>query len=378
MTYHRIIHLVLMMVCILQIYNHALLPTRFKERYSLSVVWLHRRKMFLFTYFPFSTDPRQEHKSEVSQDEEDDDDNDLLSTHILRAIQKSDADARHLISFQDLPYPWRINPYILSGYQFSSSVWRCFTGIFHLSNESFNVWSHVFGLVSMLVIAWVYFPLTSTTTTVRDKKNVQVVATNAMMDTVVVGGYFLAAAVCFGCSVLWHTMKSISSPRLLMRCASIDLMGVSVIVSATAVVTEYTAFYGNPPLQMVYISLTALCAVGCLILGWQPQLRDPAFAWVRVSMFVLLGVTGLVPFLHLAIVRGLSWAVTFYRPLMIRVFVPVFSGAMVYASKIPEKWCPGWFDFVGSSHNWWHVAVLITVWGGCVAMRELFQLAVDD
>jgi adiponectin receptor len=45
----------------------------------------------------------------------------------------------------------------------------------------------------------------------------------------------------------------------------------------------------------------------------------------------------------------------------------------VYASKFPERWWPGRFDFIGSSHNLWHLGVLFAMWGGFSAMQEGFQ-----
>lgn len=31
---------------------------------------------------------------------------------------------------------------------------------------------------------------------------------------------------------------------------------------------------------------------------------------------------------------------------------------LIYVAKIPERWCIGWFDCIGHSHNLWHLIVL--------------------
>lgn len=36
-------------------------------------------------------------------------------------------------------------------------------------------------------------------------------------------------------------------------------------------------------------------------------------------------------------------------------------GALMYATRIPERFLPGFFDYVGSSHQWFHVLVVLAV-----------------
>lgn len=45
-----------------------------------------------------------------------------------------------------------------------------------------------------------------------------------------------------------------------------------------------------------------------------------------------------------------------------------FSGAAVYAARIPERWYPKTFDLLGQSHNWMHVLVLT---GALVRLKGL-------
>jgi len=51
-----------------------------------------------------------------------------------------------------------------------------------------------------------------------------------------------------------------------------------------------------------------------------------------------------------------------------------FIAMIVYSSKLPERWYPGRFDLVGSSHNLWHVlgalSPLIWIWYVAPAVFE--------
>jgi len=63
-------------------------------------------------------------------------------------------------------------------------------------------------------------------------------------------------------------------------------------------------------------------------------------------------------------------------PIMKSITVYVI-GAVVYASKIPERWCPGAFDYCGGSHNLWHFAVLGGILFHYVAMQAFFTHAFE-
>ncbi|KAK7971470.1 hypothetical protein PG989_016486 [Apiospora arundinis] len=45
-----------------------------------------------------------------------------------------------------------------------------------------------------------------------------------------------------------------------------------------------------------------------------------------------------------------------------------FSGSAIYAARIPERWFPGTFDYIGQSHNLMHILVLM---GALVRLQGL-------
>ena len=53
-----------------------------------------------------------------------------------------------------------------------------------------------------------------------------------------------------------------------------------------------------------------------------------------------------------------------------------FSGAVLYAMRIPERWFPVTFDLLGQSHNWMHVFVLsgaLVRLSGLLAVCEMWK-----
>ncbi|KAL4796143.1 hemolysin-III related-domain-containing protein [Aspergillus venezuelensis] len=285
---------------------------------------------------------------------------DALRENIDQAILL--AKEKRLIGYSDLPAPWRINPHILSGYRFHSSKVECLTSVFSFSNELVNIWSHLIGLVIVLSIAFYFYPL---------NPNFHV-STNA--DMLVTAVFFFAACKCLVCSTLWHTMNSIADQPLMERFACVDYTGISLLVAASIVTTEYTAFYCEPTSRWIYILLTMSLGIGGVILPWHPTFNRADWAWIRVAFYVTLALTGFAPLAQLSYTRSFAWCLYFYAPVMKSILV-YFVGACVYASQVPERWRPGLFDYIGGSHNIWHLAVLGGILFHYLAMQDLFANA---
>jgi adiponectin receptor len=255
---------------------------------------------------------------------------------VERALQR--AKEHGLIMYEDLPDPWRINPHILKGYRFSEGPWACVRSVVGLHNELFNIWSHLVGLILVLAVAFYFYPR---------HFNFQF-ATNA--DIFVAAVFFFAACKCLVCSTIWHTMNSISHQTLLERFACVDYTGISFLVASSIITTEYAAFYCEPTSRWIYMLTTAVLGVGGVILPWHPTFNKADMAWLRVVFYVSLALTGFFPIGQLMASRGVEWAIYFYAPITKSILV-YFIGALLYATKVPERWFPGMFDYVGCSHN---------------------------
>lgn len=283
---------------------------------------------------------------------------DLLAESISHALQR--ASESRLISYDDLPVPWRVNPHITGGYRFTESKIECVTSMFKPSNETVNIWSHALGLILVLAIAFHYYP-----------SSVEF-SSSSKMDILIAGCFFAAACKCLICSTMWHTMNGIADKCLMERFACVDYTGISFLIAASILTTEWTAFYCEPVSRAVYMSLTAILGIAGTILPWQESFNRADMVWARVAFYVSLGATGFAPVLQLNLTRGMAWTFYFYAPIFKSICVYLL-GAIVYASHVPEKWWPGLFDYAGASHNLWHLAVLGGILFHYTAMMELYQ-----
>ncbi|KAM9882528.1 hypothetical protein VD0002_g6203 [Verticillium dahliae] len=265
-----------------------------------------------------------------------------------------------LIVYDDLPVPWRVNPHIRKGYRFTESKIECITSAFGLSNELFNIWSHAIGLVIVLAVALYFYP-----------RNINFTL-SSKSDIFIAAVFFFTACLTLVCSTIWHTMNAVADVNAISLFACVDYTGISLLIAASIMTTEYTAFYCDPVSRWSYMVSTAALGIIGVILPWHPTFNKANMAWARVAFFVGLGATGFLPILQLWYSHGRDFVVEFYSPIGKSIMV-YLVGAIVYASQIPERWWPGCFDYIGGSHNLWHLAVLGGILFHYSAMQAFFE-----
>jgi adiponectin receptor len=222
-----------------------------------------------------------------------------------------------------------------------------------------NIWSHALGLILVLSVAFYFYP-----TSINFSQSTKT-------DIFIAFVFFFAACQCLVCSTIWHTMNAVADVDLISMFACVDYTGISLLIAASIMTTEYTAFYCEPVSRWIYMTATALLGIGGVILPWHPKFNGADMAWARVAFYVGLGATGGLPILQLSFSHGAAFVWHFYSPILKSILVYLI-GAIVYGSKVPERWCPGMFDYFGGSHNLWHIAVLGGILFHYTAMQAFF------
>ncbi|KAF8668237.1 HlyIII protein [Rhizoctonia solani] len=239
-----------------------------------------------------------------------------------------------LLKFDALPAWMQDNAFILSGYRSTlgrdalvqcSDVCREKTLFKHfkrpllipsfwedLHNESVNIHTHLFGALWLLYIL------------VNVGKTQAGYTTLTWHDPVGFGLGLLAGVFCLGASALYHT-STCHSPAVVIYAVGITVAG------AIAAYVVLNPVYGTP-----------------------------AYRWARTTVFFLLGICALVPVTHAYLIYGLERMQNEMGINWIALTgIMYMSGALIYACRVPERWFPGTFDFFGSSHQIFHVCVVI-------------------
>jgi adiponectin receptor len=268
-----------------------------------------------------------------------------------------------ILLWHDLP-PWqRDNAYIHSGYRASSaSFTKSLHSLSYLHNETVNIYSHLLGALLAALSSLILYPT--------------LFPTARKEDVYVFLCYFLGCITCLAMSATYHTISN-HSHAVAIWGNKLDYLGIVFLIWGSFIPVLYYAFSSSHPhLLKTYASMITTLAAGTSIACVHPSFRSPALRPFRALMFAAMGLSGVVPVLHginifgVAHLReriGLDWVVL--------QGVLYICGAGVYAARIPEKWAPGRCDIWGSSHQIFHVLVVLAAGCHCVGLVKAFDYA---
>ncbi|KAL1581753.1 hypothetical protein WHR41_09550 [Cladosporium halotolerans] len=174
--------------------------------------------------------------------------------------------------------------------------------------------------------------------------------------------YCWSVAICFACSAAFHLLSN-HSPSVSSLCNRLDYLGIIVLMWGAMVSTVHFGFVCSKELRILYwtlISLSALCC-GRTILG-----TDFASARLRKRRTIFYAAFGSLSLLftsHGVVTYG--WRLQYVRmslSWMCWTAVANTCGAIIYAMRLPERKWPRRFDVWGSSHQIFHLLVLLAAW----------------
>ncbi|KAH7304834.1 hemolysin-III channel protein-like protein Izh2 [Rhexocercosporidium sp. MPI-PUGE-AT-0058] len=253
------------------------------------------------------------------------------------------------VLWDDLPSWQQDNHYIHSGYRpASASFKKSFASLGYLHNESVNIYSHLLGAVVFSAAGvFIYAAI---------KPRYE---TAALSDILAFGCFFLGAALCLGMSGTYHTISN-HSPVVAKFGNKLDYVGIVFLITGSFIPSIFYGFYCHPHLRELYWIMICSLGVGCATVSIFERFRTPAWRPYRAGMFVLMGLSAVFPVLHglqlygvheMRDRIGLTW-------LVLQGFFYIL-GAGLYAARWPERSWPGSFDIWGSSHQIFHVLVVM-------------------
>ena len=195
---------------------------------------------------------------------------------------------------------------------------------FGLHNESLNAWSHFMG--------GTYFLLESF-------KQTQLAPFV----------YCVCATFCFLSSGLCHFTTGFGE-RAYDMFGRLDYAGISVLTWGTTTSVSLQVFEPEDPRLKTIVAWTTAIA-GITLSSAVLNVRSKV---IRVTLYALAGSCTLIP---LVIRREHPFAQRYVKETFISMLLCYLIGLTFYLWRIPERWFPGKFDLIFSSHHFWHVAV---------------------
>lgn len=169
---------------------------------------------------------------------------------------------------------------------------------------------------------------------------------------------FLGGAMfCLLASSVCHLL-SCHSKRVAYIMLRLDYAGIAALISTSFYPPVYYSFMCDPFFCNLYMGFITILGVATVLVSLLPVFQSPEFRTIRASLFLGMGLSGVAPILHKLILfwhQPEALHTTGYEILM-GLFYGL--GALVYATRIPERWMPGKFDIAGHSHQLFHLLVV--------------------
>lgn len=253
-----------------------------------------------------------------------------------------------LCTFQELPVWAQDNIYIHTGYRVpTDSYRRCIHSLTFIHNETVNVYTHLLGCITFVVLAFV-------TGSYLLKINSAV-----WSDYVVVYTFIATAILCLGCSSLFH-LFCCHSEKVCNSWNKCDFAGIVFLIVGSFFPAIYYGFYCENTWKMIYLSGISVFGLTTLLFTVSNKYAGIKYRFHRTALFMGLGLAGLIPISHAVFKVGLiksMEAISLNWVIFMGIFYIV--GALIYGYRIPERWYPGCFDYWFHSHQIFHVFVVV-------------------
>ncbi|EGA59127.1 Izh1p [Saccharomyces cerevisiae FostersB] len=161
------------------------------------------------------------------------------------------------------------------------------------------------------------------------------------------------------CSSCFHCMKQHSEKQSNFW-SKLDYLGIISLISCSMIPIIYFGYFDHISYFSLFTIVTLVLATFCTVCVLHDKFNTSTFRPFRAMFFILFGFSGLLPLttgffkfgiqgvLNRIKVSFVFWEALFY-----------ISGAVIYGFRIPETLSPGKFDFFGSSHQIFHIMVVL-------------------
>lgn len=285
-----------------------------------------------------------------------------LSTNLVLGSNTSIAQSmplRRLYFYHELDEWQKDNHFIKSGYIKESKSFReCFHSLYYLHNESVNIYSHLVPSLAFFPYVFAFVCLWMT-----NFENDQ-----GIWERLNFLQFGLAASFCMFSSASFHCFKCHSKEvsKFGNQC---DYFGIVVLITCSLISIVLFAFYDVPFWRNLYVMLFLILGTICTKVTFDQKFATPQYRPFRSLVFILFGLSGVLPVVTAVFLFGISNAYERSNALWL-VLEGVFyiTGALLYAARFPERLAhnknedaciKGQFDIFGHSHQIFHFLVVV-------------------
>mmetsp|Transcript_4361 Transcript_4361/g.7068 ORF Transcript_4361/g.7068 Transcript_4361/m.7068 type:complete len:183 (-) Transcript_4361:22-570(-) len=178
---------------------------------------------------------------------------------------------------------------------------------------------------------------------------------------------------CFISSSVCHTLSS-APQKIYELSVKVDLLGILILMLGTNCPFIFYGFYNRLDLQLMHIGFSIVALSTAVLILRHESIRKNLKMRVLVYVCVVGGVGGL-QMVHDVFLRPSSDISKEVMWVWARSVAWYFCGVIFYACKAPERLFPGRFNILFSSHQIWHVCVVLGARAHLYSCLEYIRLA---
>ena len=259
----------------------------------------------------------------------------------------------------------KFNKHIIFGYRVNFSKVQCLKSIFMITNETVNIWTHLLGslyfLYSTIDMNCYVLPSFSNSTSV---------------DYFIMTVFCLSYTLCLMLSTLYHVFNCHSEKYYIMWLNN-DRLGITLGLLGSYIPSIYYGFYHERLLKIFYTS-SILIMIAFIIIYQLTTHRYNRNDAVIVIFYILVAMFGVIPTIHFIMLHGHTHSIVLqFVPRILIMYLLIFSGYCFYHSQLPERLVLGLFDYMGASHQIWHLFVLLSLLWWYSTSVDLIQLQLN-
>jgi len=260
---------------------------------------------------------------------------------------------------------WAKKDYIIYGYRSKKNIGECLFSIFKIHNETINIWSHLISLITFIYILWYdvinYKKCNIANITdipgITDIGNVNNAIDILQSDNILYYNYIilllydLISIITFGISTIYHTFipNDYYNYIILLK---LDLLTIILIICSSNFIIMYYWFWCISNYLNMYIIASCIYLFGGIILLCYLDI-------IKKYNYILIYFSSY----NLGIIIGYIYINYNYKENVNKYIVYNFAGSLViymigfiiYSAKIPEKVLYNYTDYIGNSHQIWHI-----------------------
>lgn len=172
-----------------------------------------------------------------------------------------------------------------------------------------------------------------------------------MADIAALSAMYASSVICLSLSSLYHVQMSGPADSIKLYFA-LDLTGIVIAIVGSYIAGVHASWPCDYFWKVLYLTPpVSSAAIQLFMLMYDHQsFLSEAWDHARILLFSIPTAMGILPAIHWVVAVASPDERGLFIGKLFGMFALYGAGLVVFVARIPERWAPGTFDHLGSSH----------------------------